>query len=78
MEKEEAKKWAEELLNSRKNFEKNDFLDMLMFDRINPIEPNTMINLGDGDIRFEYLTKEQVVEKYGYLFTEEEKVEFLK
>lgn len=65
---EELEKWAEDVLKDK---------DYLKLDLLTPEEPNTMINLGDGNIRFEKLTKEEVVEKYGWLLTEEDKKKLL-
>lgn len=72
--KKEAEIQAEKLLEYGDKFRKDEeFYNMLMFGTTHPeIPPNTFINLGNGTCRFERLTKEEVIEKYGYLFTEEE------
>ena len=78
MNKEEAEKWAEEVLKDRDRFlkeEYDDFIDFLVYGRT--FTPNTMIKLEDGTVRFEYLSKEQIIERYGYLLTEEEKKKLL-
>lgn len=72
--KKEAEIWAEKLLECRDKFREDDkFYNMLMFGTTHPeITPNTFINLRDGTCRFERLTKEELIEKYGYLLSEED------
>lgn len=72
--KKEAEIRSEKLLEYGDKFRKDEeFYNMFMFGTTHPeIHPNTFISLVDGTCRFERLTKEEVIEKYGYLFTEEE------
>lgn len=58
--------------------ERKEFLKYIVYGIPNPTPPNTMIKLEDGTLKFESLTEKQVVEKYGYLLTEEEKEKLLK
>ena len=58
--------------------ERKEFLKYVVYGIPNPTPPNTMIKLEDGTVKFDYLTKEQVVEKYEYLLTEEDKQKLLK
>ena len=73
-EEEEIEKWAEELLKDRNGFEKNnEFDNFLLYGNTHPwVEPNTFINLGN-EVVFGRFTKEELIEKYGYLLKEEEK-----
>ncbi len=75
----EAEKFAEQLLNDRKDWEKDnkEFNNLLLWGTTHPeLEPNTFINLGN-EVIFGRFTKEEIIEKYSHLLTEEEKKKLL-